>query len=226
MTKKENFLKSIIKENPVFVSLLGMCPTLATTSSIEAAFGMGILFTLVLLGSNILVSLLRKVIPSQIKIPAYIVIIATFVTILSMLAEAFIPELYKTLGVFISLIVVNCIILGRAEAFASKNNVIDSFIDAISNGIGFTLALLSMAFIREIIGTGQISIGKIFTFIPHKKLDLFSNYSIYLFVTPAGGFLTLAIILGFIEYFKNKKIEKKAKIVKEEINKIKERKEI
>ena len=127
---KKIFLAGLITENPTFVSLLGMCPTLATTKSVEAALGMGILVILVLIGSNILISLLRKLIPSEVKIPCYIVIIASLVTIIKMLTEAFVPALYSSLGVFISLIVVNCIILGRAEAFASKNGVKASFFDA------------------------------------------------------------------------------------------------
>ena len=136
---KKNFLKGIIAENPIFVSLLGMCPTLATTKSVEAAIGMGLLVTLVLIGSNIVISLLRKIIPAEVKIPAYIIIIATFVTIVRMLCQAFLAELYATLGVFISLIVVNCIILGRAESYASKNGVFDSLIDAL----GMVLAFLA-----------------------------------------------------------------------------------
>ena len=148
--------KGIIKENPLFVLLLGTCPSLATTTSLEGAIGMGFLFTFVLIGSNVVISLLRKIIPSQIKIPCYIVIIATFVTIVKMLSEAFLPELYSTLGVFISLIVVNCIVLGRAEAFASKNGVGASLLDGIGMGIGYTLALVIMALVREILGTGGI----------------------------------------------------------------------
>ena len=148
---KKNFLKGIIAENPLFVSILGTCPALATTKSVEAAIGMGILFTIVLICSNILVSLLRKIITEEIRTPAYIVIIATFVTMVKMFANAFLPELYSTLGVFISLIVVNCIVLGRAEAYASKNGVFDSFIDAIGMGVGYTVAIMLMALFREII---------------------------------------------------------------------------
>ena len=167
---KKNFLKGIVIENPLFVSILGTCPALATTKTVEAAIGMGILFTIVLICSNILVSLLRKIIPEEIKTPAYIVIIATFVTMVKMLTNAFLPELYSTLGVFISLIVVNCIVLGRAEAYASKNKPFDSFIDALGMGVGYTLAIMLMAFFRELLGTGAFSFGKIFTFIPYFKL--------------------------------------------------------
>ena len=145
---RKNFLKGIIAENPLFVSILGTCPALATTKSVEAAIGMGLLFTIVLICSNVLVSLLRKLISDEIRTPAYIVIIATFVTIVKMVTNAFLPELYSTLGVFISLIVVNCIVLGRAEAYASKNNVFDSLIDALGMGLGYMVALISMAFFR------------------------------------------------------------------------------
>ena len=161
---KNNFLKGLLVENPLFVSILGTCPALATTKTLEAAIGMGILFTIVLICSNVLVSLLRKLIPEEIRTPAYIVIIATFVTIVKMVTNAFLPELYQTLGVFISLIVVNCIVLGRAEAYASKNKVFDSLIDALGMGLGYTLALISMAFFREFLGTGCFTFGKVFTF--------------------------------------------------------------
>ena len=139
---KENFLNPIWKQNPLFVLLLGTCPALAVTTTIENAIGMGILFTFVLIGSSVLVSLLRKVIPEEVETPAFIIIIATFVTIVKMVAEAFVPELYTGLGVFISLLVVNCIVLGRAEAFAKKNSVFDSFLDALGNGVGYIIAIL------------------------------------------------------------------------------------
>ena len=137
---KKNFLKGIIAENPLLVSILGTCPALATTKSVEAAIGMSILFTIVLVCSSLLVSLLRKIISEEIRTPAYIVIIATFVTLVKMLTNAFLPELYSTLGVFISLIVVNCIVLGRAEAYASKNGPFDSFIDALGMGAVYAVA--------------------------------------------------------------------------------------
>lgn len=214
---KKNFLKGILIENPLFVSILGTCPALATTKSVEAAIGMGILFTVVLLCSNILVSLLRKLIPEEIRTPAYIVIIATFVTIVKMATNAFLPELYSTLGVFISLIVVNCIVLGRAEAYASKNNVFDSMIDALGMGVGYTLALICMAFFRELLGTGAFSIGKIFTFIPAGKLQIIpKGYEIKLFQNPAGAFIVFAVILGVIAFIKNRKEELKLAKAKQE----------
>ena len=208
---KKNFLKGIIIENPLLVSILGTCPALATTKSVEAAIGMSILFTIVLICSSMLVSLLRKVISEEIRTPAYIVIIATFVTLVKMFTNAFLPELYSTLGVFISLIVVNCIVLGRAEAYASKNNVFDSLIDALGMGVGYALALILMAFFRELIGTGALSIGKVFTFIPEATLRIIpKGYEISLFQAPAGAFIVFAIILAVIAFIKNRKAELKA----------------
>ncbi len=214
---KKNFLKGIIAENPLFVSILGTCPALATTKTIEAALGMGILFTIVLICSSVLVSLLRKVISEEIRTPAYIVIIATFVTIVKMLTNAFLPELFSTLGVFISLIVVNCIVLGRAEAYASKNNVFDSFIDALGMGLGYTLAILSMAVFREILGTGAISFGKIFYFIPYFKLQIIpKNYVLSIFQNPAGAFIVFGVILAVIAFFSNRKKEYQAYLARQE----------
>lgn len=224
MSIKKNFLKGIIQENPVFVSLLAMCPTLAVTTSIESAIGMGVLFTLVLICSNVIISLLRKVIPSQVKIPVYIVIIATFVTMVKMLTEAFLPELYQTLGVFISLIVVNCIILGRAEAFASKNGPFASFIDAVGMSIGFTLALVVMAFFRELLGTGGFTFGKVFTFIPLVEWTPLASYRIDLFTQAPGGFLTLGLILAFMAFIKNHKEEAKVRAEKARIELLKQEK--
>ncbi len=214
---KRNFLKGIIVENPLLVSILGTCPALATTKTLESAIGMGILFTIVLVCSSVLVSLLRKLITEEIRTPAYIVIIATFVTMVKMFANAFLPELYSTLGVFISLIVVNCIVLGRAEAYASKNNVFDSLIDALGMGLGYTVALLMMAFFRELLGTGAFTFGKIFTFIPETKLQIIpKDYRISLFQTPAGAFIVFAVILGVMAFIKNRKEELKANKAKQE----------
>ena len=214
---KKNFLKGLIAENPLFVSILGTCPALATTKTLEAAIGMGILFMIVLVCSSVLVSLLRKIITEEIRTPAFIVIIATFVTIVKMLSNAFLPELYSTLGVFISLIVVNCIVLGRAEAYASKNGVFDSFIDALGMGVGYTLAIMLMAFFREFLGTGAFSFGNIFTFIPKVKLQIIpKDFAIKIFQMPAGAFIVFAIILAVLAFIKNRKAEKKAAIEKAE----------
>lgn len=224
VNQKKNFFKGIIVENPVFVGLLGCCPTLATTTSVESAIGMSLLFLLVLIGSNVLISLLRKVIPQEVKIPAYIVIIATFVTIVKMLCEAYLPELYDKLGVFISLIVVNCIILGRAEAFASKNGPVSSLIDALGMSVGFALALVIMAVIREFLGTGGFTFGNIFTFIPTVSWTPLAEYSISMFTQSPGGFITLGCILAFIQYLKNHKAEKQVLAEKARIEELKKAK--
>ena len=222
---KAVLLAGIITENPTFVSLLGMCPTLATTKSVEAAIGMGLLVILTLIGSNTIISLLRKVIPSQVKIPCYILIIATFVTILKMLTEAFIPDLYSSLGVFISLIVVNCIILGRAEAFASKNGPKASFFDALGTGLGFTIALCVIAFIREFVGTGALSFGVYFPIGIELSWQIFpADYAISIFVQSAGGFLTLGLVLAFLAWRKAKRDEAKAKLEKERLEALKAQK--
>ena len=214
---RKNFLKGIIAENPLLVSILGTCPALATTKTVEAAIGMSILFTIVLICSSVLVSLLRKLISEEIRTPAYIVIIATFVTIVKMMTNAFLPELYSTLGVFISLIVVNCIVLGRAEAYASKNNVFDSLIDALGMGVGYALALVLMAFFRELLGTGTLSIGKVFTFIPELSLRIIpKEYAISLFQGPAGAFIVFAIILAVLAFIKNRKAELKENRARQE----------
>ena len=213
---KKNFLKGIIAENPLFVSILGTCPALATTKSLEAAIGMGFLFTVVLVCSSVLVSLLRKVISEEIRTPAYIVIIATFVTMVKMFANAFLPELYSTLGVFISLIVVNCIVLGRAEAYASKNGVFDSFIDALGMGVGYTLAIMAMAVFREFLGTGGFSFGVIFTFLPPVSWLPLERFAIKIFQMPAGACIVFGIILAVLAFIKNRKAEKKAAIEKAE----------
>ena len=215
---KKNFLKGIVIENPLFVSILGTCPALATTKTLEAAIGMGLLFTIVLVCSNVLVSLLRKLIPEEVRTPAYIVIIATFVTMVKMLTNAFLPELYSTLGVFISLIVVNCIVLGRAEAYASKNGVFDSFIDALGMGVGYTLAIMSMAIFRELLGTGAFTFGKIFNFgfDPVKLQIIPKGYEIKLFQNPVGAFIVFGLILAVIAFIKNRKAELKANLERQE----------
>ncbi len=228
---KESFLAGIIRENPLFVSLLGLCPALATTTSLEAAIGMGVLFTFVVTCSNILVSALRKLIPDNIRTPCYIVIIATFVTIVKMLCEAFMAELYSTLGVYISLLVVNCIVLGRSESFASKNTVLDSMLDGLGNGVGFTMAICIIAIIREILGTGMITFGKVLTFIPEFSIPILKyvnsdgvtvfDYSMSFFSNAAGGFVVLGLILSVTNCWKLHKQNK----VKVEAKKAKARKE-
>ena len=180
----------------------------------EAAVGMGILFTVVLICSSVLVSLLRKLISEEIRTPAYIVIIATFVTIVKMLTNAYLPELFSTLGVFISLIVVNCIVLGRAEAYASKNGPFDSFIDALGMGVGYTVAIITMAIFREFLGTGCFAFGNIFSIFTNGQVYSLriipEDYVISIFQTPAGAFIVFGLILAVLAYIKNRKAENKA----------------
>lgn len=210
---KNSFLNGIVKENPLFVSVLGTCPALAVTKNLESAFGMGLLFLFVLTCSNVIISLIRKLIPEEARTPCEIVVIAAFVTITKMLTEAFLPELYSSLGVFLSLLVVNCIVLGRAEAFAKDNTVFDSFLDGLGNGIGYTWAICLIAIIREILGTGQITFGKIFTFIPLVHVPILKgngfDYSMSFFSNPAGGFVVLGLILAVIASINQRKAKRK-----------------
>ena len=185
LSQKENFLKGIVKENPVFVMLLGMCPTLGVTSSAFNGLGMGVATLFVLLMSNIVVSLIKKQIPSKVRIPAFIIIIASFVTIVEMVLEAFIPFLYEQLGIFIPLIVVNCLILGRAEAFASKNNLISSVLDALGMGLGFVIALTVLGASREILGNGSLF---------EVKFVAENANTFILFILPPGAFIALAYL--------------------------------
>lgn len=195
----------IIVENPVFIQVLAMCPTLATTTSVKNAVGMALAATVVLIGSNAVISLIRKLVPDKIRIPAYIVVIATFVTLIQFLLEAYIPDLYTSLGIFLPLIVVNCIILGRAEAYASKNKVLPSIFDAIGMGLGFGLALLLLSTVREVLGNG--------TFYGMAVLP--KSYVPAMIMTSApGAFITLGILLASINQYKLTKA-KKAKAAEE-----------
>lgn len=190
MEKKNNvFLNGLIFENPTFVQLLGMCPTLATTTSVKNGVGMGLSATVVLILSNMLISLLRKIIPEKVRIAAYIVIIAAFVTIVEMCLNAYLPDIAEQLGIFIPLIVVNCIILARAESFASKNGVFASMIDGAGMGLGFTFALAVISAVREFLGAGSICGIQIYgeTLTP-----------MAIFGMPPGGFITLGIIIAVI----------------------------
>jgi electron transport complex protein RnfE len=202
---QESFVSGIIRNNPLFVMVLGTCPALAITTSLEAALGMGLLFLFVLVGSNVLISLLREIIPDEIKTPSYIVIIATFVTIVKMFCNAYLPALYNSLGVFLSLLVVNCIVLGRAEAFASENGVFDSFLDGLGNGLGYTLALGLIALLREILGTGYLTFGEIFAFLPYMRLPILKaldgsyDYSMSLFTSPMGGFVVFGLLMALLQ---------------------------
>ncbi len=185
INQTQNFLKGIVKDNPVFVMLLGMCPTLGVTSSAFNGLGMGVATLFVLLMSNIVVSLIKSQVPSKVRIPAFIIIIASFVTIVEMVLEAFIPFLYEQLGIFIPLIVVNCLILGRAEAFASKNNILSSILDALGMGLGFVIALTLLGATREILGSGSLFELK---FVPEDA------NTFILFILPPGAFIALAYL--------------------------------
>lgn len=196
MSNLKELTKGIIKENPTLVTLLGMCPTLAVTTMAENGIGMGLATTFVLLGSNIVISLLKNVIPKTVRLPSYIVIIAGFVTIIDFLLKAYIPSLHSALGIFLPLITVNCIILGRAEVFASKNNVWKSILDAVGMGIGFTLALFAMGSIREIFGSGSwMGI----------TLQLLNNNPMTVFIMPAGGFFVLGMIIAVVNKIAKRK---------------------
>ncbi len=192
--------KGILRENPVFVLLLGTCPTLATTTSVISAIGMGLAAAAVLICSNIVISALRKVIPDSVRIPCYIVIIAGFVTLVQMLMHAYLPEMYEMLGVYLALITVNCIILGRAEMFAGKNSVGKSALDGIGMGIGFTLALLAMAVIREVLGAGTFAGIEIPFMIDH-KIEVFGK--------APGGFMVYGILIALVYKLTHGKAAKK-----------------
>ena len=195
MKLTQEFTKGFIKENPVFVMALGLCPTLAVTTSVENAIGMGLAATFVLLFSNIFISLIKKIIPDKIRIPSYIVVIASFVTIVDMVMNAYFPAIHKNLGLFIPLIVVNCIILGRAEAFANKNTVIRSIVDGLGMGLGFTLALIVIGGIREILGVGQ--------FLGHNVLPVSYKPVIVAILAP-GAFLVMGVLMGLMNVKKTK----------------------
>ncbi len=213
----ETFTKGIWKENSIFVMVLGMCPAIAVTSTFEAGFGMGILVFIILTISNLIISTIRKFVPSTVRIPSYVIIIATEVTALQMLVDAFTPDLGETLGVYLALIVVNCIILGRAEAFASKNKVVPSMLDGMGTSLGFALALVIVGFFREFLGTGMIKLGYI---LPVGfQAELFggfglSKYAISILTAPPGGFLVMGIILAIITAHNNAKKIKEAEKAK------------
>ncbi len=194
MSQWKNFSKGFIKENPVFVLLLGMCPTLGVTSSAINGLGMGLATTFVLVMSNFVVSVIKSQIPEKVRIPSFIVIIATFVTIVELIMEAYLPALFKSLGLFIPLIVVNCIVLGRAEAFASKNTIWSSVVDGFGIGLGFSFALVLLGGIRELLGS-----GKIFDFPVYPE-----NYVTLVFVLAPGAFIVLGYLIALINRLKKR----------------------
>lgn len=189
MSLKKEFSKGLIKENPVFIMALGLCPTLAVTTSVINAIAMGGATTFVLLFSNIFISILKNQIPTKVRIPCFIIVIASFVTIAEMILKAYFPPVYKSLGLFIPLIVVNCIILGRAEAFASKNNILKSIFDAFGMGAGFTIALVSIGAIRELLGVG--------TLLEFQILPT-SYQPMILAILAPGAFLTIAFLMALV----------------------------
>lgn len=197
MNYLKEFTKGLLKENPVFVLLLGMCSTLAVSNSLSNALGMGAAFTIVLVLSNMVISSIRKIVPNDIRIPVFIVVMAGFVTMIDLLIKAYFPALNESLGIFIPLIVVNCILLGRAEAFASKNGILASLFDGLGMGVGYTLALSTLAIIREVIGAGTILGYPLFG--PNYQPAL-------IMILPPGAFITLGCVLAFL----NKMQEKKA----------------
>lgn len=212
MKKIDIFKKGLFLENPVFVLLLGLCSALAITTTLTNAVGMGMAVICVLIMSNVIISLLRNIIPNEIRIPVFIVIIATLVKCVQMLMNAYTPALYDSLGVFIPLIVVNCIILGRAESFASKNGVLDSLLDALGMGIGYTFAVIIMSFFRELIGTGGLSLYNPFDASQVIfEVKIFADYAISLFTQPAGAFITMGCILAFIQFLNIRKANKTKK---------------
>lgn len=205
MSFGEKLKAGVITDNPVFMQTIGLCPALATTTSFSNAIGMGIAATVVLICSNVVISILRKVIPDKVRIACFITIIATFVSMIDLLLQAFIPSLAASLGLFLPLIVVNCIILGRAEAFASKNKVLPSAVDGVVMGLGFTFALVLMGFFRELLGAGTILSGltTLFPFLPLPAngfaVPFFFENPMVMMILPAGGFLMMGFILAVIQ---------------------------
>lgn len=218
MNRFENFKAGLIKDNPVFSLFLGICSTLAITTTVNNAIGMGVSVIIVLIMSNVIISCVRKITPDEIRIPVYIVIIATLVKIIQMLIQAYAPSLNTSLGVFIPLIVVNCIILGRAEAFASKNGILDSALDGLGMGLGYTLAVLSMSFIRELISTGGIKVVNPFN-EAQVWLNLHiipENFTISIFGSSVGAFITFAVLAAAVGAYKQHVTAKEEAATKEE----------
>jgi len=191
----QEFLKGIIKENPTFVLALGLCPTLAVSVSVINGIGMGLAATFVLLGSNIIISLIKNIIPDRIRIPCFIVVIATFVTINELVMKAYSPVLDRALGIYVPLIVVNCIVLGRAEAYAQKQSVLNSLFDGLGMGVGFTLALILISAIREFLGAGTI--------LGHTLIKGFEP--VFVLGMPSGALLLIGLLLGFFNVLKNRR---------------------
>lgn len=203
MDIKKQFKDGLLTQNPVLVQLLGMCSTMAITTTLFNGIGMGLCVTIILICSNVVISLLRKVIPSKIRIAAYVVVIAGFVTIVDLLMQAYLPSLSESLGIFIPLIVVNCIILGRAEAFASKNAVAASALDGVFQGLGYTIVLVIMCVVRELLGSGTFG-GGILGADGAGIRVLPEQFPAMMMILPVGGFLTLGVLIAVVQYFLNK----------------------
>ncbi len=200
MKRWQVFTRGIISENPVLVIMIGLCPALATSGTVRDGFGMGVAATFVLFFSNVIISIIRKLIPAEVRIPVFIIIISTFVIIVDYTMQAFQPDLYRVLGVFVPLIVVNCMILGRAEAFASKNSVVNAALDGLGMGIGFTLTLVVIGTIREILGNG--------TFLGYTVFGAgFKEYPVTFMILPPGAFLVIAILKALINRYVKKEIK-------------------
>lgn len=204
MNMKKQFKDGLLNQNPVLVQLLGMCSVMAISTTLFNGIGMGLCVTIILICSNVVISLLRKVIPSKIRIAAYIVVIAGFVTIVDLMMQAYLPALSESLGIFIPLIVVNCIILGRAEAFASKNSVVASALDGVFQGIGYTVVLVIMCVVREFLGNGTFGGGILGVDGAGIRL-LPEQFPAMMMILPVGGFLTLGVLIAAVQYFLNKK---------------------
>jgi len=209
ITPKQNLIKGIFKENPTFVLVLGMCPTLGVTTSLENALGMGLSVVFVLILTNGLIASIRNIVPSEIRIPVYIVVIALVVTLIEWMLNAYLPDLYDALGIYLPLIVVNCIILGRAEAYASDNTVFDSIFDGMGMGLGFTLGLSTLAFTRELLGTGSVELLNITIY----EASVAASF----LVSPPGAFLTLGLLIGIINTVRLDREKKKKAIMDEKI---------
>lgn len=214
MEKKNSLLSTFInplfRENPILVSLLGLCPVLVVTDTFDKSFGMGLAVTLVLFFTNLVISLIRKIVPNEVRIPVFIVIIATFVTVVEKLMEAFTPVLYGSLGVIISLITVNCIVLGRGEAFASKNKVLPSIVDGLGQGLGFMIACVLIGIVREFLGKGGITVSNPFTGEAIFSAYPLADYSISVFNSSVGAFVVLGIMIGVFAFISAKREEKEA----------------
>ena len=227
MNIKNQFKEGLVTNNPVLVQLVGMCATMAITTSLFNGIGMGLSVLVILTCCNVVVSMLRKIIPGEIRLAIFVVVIAGFVTIVDLVLQAYIPALAESLGVFIPLIVVNCIIIGRAEAFCSKNGVFASFIDGISQGLGYTLVLIAMCVIREFLGSGTIgaglfgldAAGKLVVEIGAKGIQVFpAEYGIMYMILPFGGFVTLGVLIALMQYVLAKSAEKAEAKKEQEVN--------